>query len=76
MITVSEEEGRQGEVRNELRWILLISTVAAVLVMSAFLYFSTRKADNDDAGRQGAIPATDEVRLVEVGPLSVDSIGH
>lgn len=48
MVEVSKEEGRQGETRNEMRWVLLISTLLAVLVLGAFLFFNTG-ADTDTA---------------------------
>lgn len=41
MVEVSKEEGRQGETRNEMRWVLLVSTILAVLVLGAFLFFNT-----------------------------------
>lgn len=58
MVTINKEEGRQGETRNEVRWILLISTALAVLVLFAFLFFN---AGGDDSAQQDAVPAQSEM---------------
>lgn len=57
MTTLNKEEARQGETRNEVRWILMISTGLAVLVLFAFLFFNMG-ANSDDTNAQA--PATSE----------------
>lgn len=62
MVEVNKEEGSQGETRNEVRWILLISTVLAALVLFAFLFFSAGNSPDENAGTS---PSATAVQLID-----------
>lgn len=72
MVIVNKEQGRQGETRNEMRWVLLISLVLAVAAMGAFLFFNT---GGDEPAENASTPAEYGTGAGSANEQAIDEAG-